>query len=154
MELSTGNGLGGGLIMRVMALERPLSWLPECGFSVLMDAVPGLATKLASTWDAPAEPVIGQQTAPEASAVIRSLAKPVAADEIEVVSGPTASSVIPEALETVREQAAHGATEIDMDAVVARVLERMSPDRLQEVARDLLKPVIETIVREELAKRS
>jgi deoxyribose-phosphate aldolase len=86
--------------------------------------------------------------------VIGSLAKPVAADEIEVVSGPTASSVIPEALETVREQAARGATEIDMDAVVARVLERMSPDRLQEVARDLLKPVIETIVREELAKRS
>jgi CheY-like chemotaxis protein len=118
------------------------------------DAEAQKATKLASTWDAPAEPVIGQQTAPEASAVIGSLAKPVAADEIEVVSGPTASSVIPEALETVREQAARGATEIDMDAVVARVLERMSPDRLQEVARDLLKPVIETIVREELAKRS
>jgi CheY-like chemotaxis protein len=112
------------------------------------------ATKLASTWDAPAEPVLGQQNAPEASAVIGSLAKPVAADEIEVVSGPTAGSVIPEAVETVREQAAQGATEIDMDAVVARVLERMSPDRLQEVARDLLKPVIETIVREELAKRS
>jgi hypothetical protein len=33
------------------------------------------------------------------------------------------------------------------------VLERMSPDRLQEVARDLLKPVIETIVREELTRR-
>jgi hypothetical protein len=64
------------------------------------------------------------------------------------------NSVIPEAVETVREEAAHGATEIDMDAVVARVLERMSPDRLQEVARDLLKPVIEAVVREELNKRS
>jgi CheY-like chemotaxis protein len=118
------------------------------------DAEAQKAAKLASTWDTAAEPVIGQQTAPETTEVIGSLARTVAADEIEVVSGPTASSVIPEALETVREQAAHGATEIDMDAVVARVLERMSPDRLQEVARDLLKPVIETIVREELAKRS
>jgi CheY-like chemotaxis protein len=117
------------------------------------DAEAQKATRLASTWDAPVEPAIGQLPAPETSAVIDSFAAPVAADEIEVVSGPTASSVIPEAVETIREEAAHGATEIDMDAVVARVLERMSPDRLQEVARDLLKPVIETIVREELAKR-
>ena len=40
-----------------------------------------------------------------------------------------------------------------MDAVVARVLARMSPDKLQEVTRELLKPVIEAIVREELQKR-
>jgi CheY-like chemotaxis protein len=118
------------------------------------DAEAQKATKLASTWDTPAEPAIGPPRAPETTAVFGSVAKPVAADEIEVVSGPTAGTVIPEAVETVREQAAHGATEIDMDALVARVLERMSPGRLQEVARDLLKPVIETIVREELARRS
>jgi hypothetical protein len=41
-----------------------------------------------------------------------------------------------------------------MEAVVARVLARMSPDKLQEMTRDLLRPVIETIVREELNKRS
>ncbi len=127
------------------------------------DAEAQKATKLASTWDAPVTPAISQPPAPEH--VVEAAAAPEAAeptssfatadapDEIEVVSGMTANSVIPEAVETAREEAAHGATELDMDAVVARVLERMSPDRLQEVARDLLKPVIETIVREELTKK-
>jgi CheY-like chemotaxis protein len=125
------------------------------------------ATKLASTWDTPVTPVISQPPAPEpvVEAAVEAAAAPEAAeltnsfatadapDEIEVVSGTATSSVIPEAVETAREEVAHGATELDMDAVVARVLERMSPDRLQEVARDLLKPVIETIVREELNKK-
>jgi CheY-like chemotaxis protein len=126
------------------------------------DAEAQKATRLASTWDAPVAPAITQPPAPEAAEeiaaetpeVTSSFATQVAPDEIEVVSGAATNTVIPEAVETVREEAAHGVTEIDMDAVVARVLERMSPDRLQEVARDLLKPVIETIVREELNKRS
>ena len=126
------------------------------------DAEAQKATKLASTWDAPVTPVITQPPAPEAAEeivaetteVTSSFATQVAPDEIEVVSCAAVNSVIPEAVETVREEAAHGVTEIDMDAVVARVLERMSKDRLQEVARDLLKPVIESIVREELNKRS
>ena len=131
------------------------------------DAEAQKATKLASTWDAHVTPAIGQPPAPEpvVEAAVEAAAAPEAADptnsfatadapdEIEVVSGTATSSVIPEAVETARQEAAHGATELDMDAVVARVLERMSPDRLQEVARDLLKPVIETIVREELNKK-
>jgi predicted nucleic acid-binding OB-fold protein len=40
-----------------------------------------------------------------------------------------------------------------MDDVVARVLARLSSERLQEVARDFLKPVIETLIREELNKQ-
>jgi CheY-like chemotaxis protein len=117
------------------------------------DAEAQKATKLAATWDAPVAPA-KDQSAPETAAVTSSFATPVAPDEIEVVSAAATSSMIPEAVATIREEAAaHGATEIDMDAVVARVLERMSPDRLQEVARDLLKPVIESIVREELTKR-
>ncbi len=124
------------------------------------DAEAQKATKLASTWDAPVAPAITQPP-PEAAEIVAettevtsSFATQAAPDEIEVVSGAAVNSVIPEAVETVREEAAHGITEIDMDAVVARVLERMSKDRLQEVARDLLKPVIESIVREELNKRS
>ena len=131
------------------------------------DAEAQKATRLASTWDAPVTPAISQPPAPEpvVEAAVEAAAAPEtseptnsfaaanAPDEIEVVSGMATSSVIPEAVETAREEAAHGATELDMDAVVARVLERMSPDRLQEVARDLLKPVIESIVREELTKR-
>ena len=131
------------------------------------DAEAQKATRLASTWDAPVTPAISQPPAPEpvVEAAVEAAAAPEtseptnsfaaanAPDEIEVVSGTATSSVIPAAVETAREEAAHGATEFDMDAVVARVLERMSPDRLQEVARDLLKPVIESIVREELTKR-
>ena len=64
------------------------------------------------------------------------------------------SAVIPEAVETAREEASHGATEVDMNAVVERVMARMSPDKLHELTRDLLKPVIEGIVREELNKKS
>lgn len=106
------------------------------------DAEMQKASKLASTWDAPvaAPPAIhAASTAP---------------DEIEVVSGAAVSAVIPEAVETAREEASHGATEVDMNAVVEKVMARMSPDKLHELTRDLLKPVIEGIVREELSKKS
>jgi len=124
------------------------------------------ATKLASTWDVPVTPAIGQapgreaapeigvEAAPEALEPASSFATAAAPDEIEVVSSAATNSVIPEAIETARQEASHETSDVDMDAVVARVLARMSPDRLQEVTRDLLKPVIEAIVREELNKRS
>jgi hypothetical protein len=37
---------------------------------------------------------------------------------------------------------------------VAKVLARLSPEKLREVTRDLLKPLIEAVVREELDKKS
>jgi CheY-like chemotaxis protein len=47
------------------------------------------------------------------------------------------------------------APEIDMEALVARVLARMSPEALQAVTREILKPVLETIIRDEInAKKS
>ena len=101
------------------------------------------ANKLAATWDAP---VAAAPQVPEPA--------PVAApDEIEVVSGTVASDVIPAAVETAREEA-HGSAEVDMDAVVEKVMARMSPEKLHELTRDLLKPVIEGIVRDELNKKS
>jgi CheY-like chemotaxis protein len=124
------------------------------------------ATRLASTWDAaitpatnqpPAQeavPGIVEEAAPETVEAESSFAAPAAPDEIEVVSSVATNSVIPEAIETARQEASHETSEFDMEAVVARVLARMSPDKLQEMTRDLLKPVIETIVREELNKRS
>ena len=106
------------------------------------DAEVQKANKLASAWDAPvpAAPV------PEPVAVS-------APDEIEVVSGAVASDVIPAAVETAREEA-HGASEVDMNAVVEKVMARMSPEKLHELTRDLLKPVIEGIVRDEINKKS
>jgi CheY-like chemotaxis protein len=101
------------------------------------------ASKLASTWDAPvaAAPVV-----PEPAPIS-------APDEIEVVSGAVASDVIPAAVETARQEA-HSTTEIDMNAVVEKVMARMSPEKLHKLTRDLLKPVIEGIVRDELNKKS
>jgi CheY-like chemotaxis protein len=99
------------------------------------------ASKLASTWDAPVP------AAPETSPLS-------APDEIEVVSGAVASDVIPAAVETAREEAHGSAEEVDMNAVVEKVMARMSPEKLHELTRDLLKPVIEGIVRDELNKKS
>jgi hypothetical protein len=56
-------------------------------------------------------------------------------------------------VETAREEA-HGASEVDMNAVVEKVMARMSPEKLHELTRDLLKPVIEGIVRDEINKKS
>jgi CheY-like chemotaxis protein len=41
----------------------------------------------------------------------------------------------------------------DMDALVAKVLERMSPNVLQQVTREILKPMVEALVRDELDKK-
>jgi hypothetical protein len=101
------------------------------------------ASKLAATWDAP---VAAAPRAPEPSPLS-------APDEIEVVSGSVASDIIPAAVETAREEA-HGSTDVDMNAVVEKVMARMSPEKLHELTRDLLKPVIEGIVRDELNKKS
>ena len=43
-----------------------------------------------------------------------------------------------------------GQSQQDLEALVARVLERINPDVLQQVTRELLKPVVEAIVRGEL----
>jgi hypothetical protein len=40
-----------------------------------------------------------------------------------------------------------------MDALVAKVLEKMSPSVLQQVTRDILKPMVEALVRDELDKK-
>jgi CheY-like chemotaxis protein len=41
----------------------------------------------------------------------------------------------------------------DMDALVARVVAKMSPDVLQRVTQEILKPVIEALIKDELAKK-
>jgi CheY-like chemotaxis protein len=102
------------------------------------------ASKLAATWDAPAAPPPQVQEAAPVSAP----------DEIEVVSGAVASDVIPAAVETAREEANGGSAEVDMNAVVEKVMARMSPEKLHELTRDLLKPVIEGIVRDEINRKS
>ena len=49
MELRTGRGLGGGLMMKARVFDRPLFPLPECELNVLTLAVPGMAISAAGT---------------------------------------------------------------------------------------------------------
>jgi restriction endonuclease Mrr len=71
-------------------------------------------------------------------------------------------------VEAIREEAAHvaervtqeasagdniaksPAPETDMEAMVAKVLSKLNPDVLQALTREILKPVIESIVKDEL----
>jgi hypothetical protein len=143
------------------------------------DAEAKKANQLASAWDTPVAATVSGTSSPVDAPATSSFEPATAPDEIEVVSGTEVSAVIPAAaVETLREEASHaveqaaheaeetgtpaGAGEtpqdalanFDMDAVVAKVLARMgSSSMLQEVTREILKPVVEAIVREELASK-
>ncbi|HEV2101256.1 MAG TPA: response regulator [Candidatus Acidoferrum sp.] len=51
------------------------------------------------------------------------------------------------------EPAAAAVEQPDMDALVARVVAKMSPDVLQRVTQEILKPVIEALIKDELASK-
>ena len=84
-------------------------------------------TTWGSAWEAPAAPV------------------PSFEPQVERIAEPTAGETRAEG----RAEAAQSA-QPDMDELVARVLTKMNPDVLQKVTREILKPVIEAIVRDEL----
>jgi CheY-like chemotaxis protein len=65
-------------------------------------------------------------------------ATPTQAEQQETAPAPTAAET---------------AQAPDMDALVAKVLEKMSPSVLQQVTRDILKPMVEALVRDELDKK-
>jgi len=125
------------------------------------------ASQLASTWDVPAA------SAPEAIET-QHAAEPqemtfVEEDEL-AGSAALEEAVLPAAtVEAIREEAAHLAEsavkempsakpgeepekspEATTDDLVARVLAKLSPEMLQAVTREILKPVVAAIVREEL----
>jgi CheY-like chemotaxis protein len=72
---------------------------------------------------------------------------PIAADESAQVTH-AAEAVVHQA-----EPAAAEAQQLDMDALVARVVAKMSPDVLQRVTQEILKPVIEALIKDELASK-
>jgi len=62
----------------------------------------------------------------------------------------------PEPAEPVLEaprEATEAKAQPDMDELVARVLGKMNPEVLQKVTHEILKPVIEAIVRDELSSK-
>jgi hypothetical protein len=84
----------------------------------------------------------------------------VSAAAVETVRDETAQAVEQQATAVnspadagqIRQENA-AAAEIDMDAVVAKVIARLSPGVLEGVTRDILKPLVEAVVREELESK-
>ena len=137
------------------------------------DADAQKANQLASTWDAPAqapapvEEIREEPLALEPEDAFAPSAEPESILEMEI---PAATE------EIIREEAVHAVEETvydlprsrttppasppvvetssaNVDDVVAKVLARMSPEVLQAVTREILKPVVEAIVRDELGKK-
>jgi hypothetical protein len=101
--------------------------------------------------------VIEEAALPAAAVeAIREEAAHVAEDATHAVEQQTSdgtSFYAPEAL--VEPPATSPAPTASMDELVARVLARMSPEVLQAVTREILKPVVEAMVKEEMkAKKS
>jgi hypothetical protein len=71
-------------------------------------------------------------------------AAPAPVEEAPVAEAPVEEARIPEAAPAPEPK------QLDVEALVARVLEKMSPDVMQKVTHEILKPVIEALVKEEL----
>ncbi len=131
------------------------------------DAEVQKANQLASTWDTPAasptsEPV--KAAAKEDPAATVDVLTPALSAEVKA---KVEEAALPAAtVEAIREEAQHVAEtavqespavekssktpETSMEEMVAKVLGKMSPDMLQAVTREILKPVIEAMVRDEM----
>jgi CheY-like chemotaxis protein len=120
------------------------------------------ASHLASSWDAVAvaPPKETEAEAPAVSGGAPPYAdEPLLAEEAEIPAA-TVEAIREEAAyvaESVTQEASAGdnaakspAPETDMEAMVAKVLSKLNPDVLQALTREILKPVIESIVKDEL----
>ena len=73
---------------------------------------------------------------------------------MEFAGSPALSKLVSEAVPSMSAGANAAAASLpDMDAMVAKVLEKMSPEVIQAVTRELVKPMIEAILRGELDKK-
>ena len=94
--------------------------------------------------EAHTEPFLEQQ--PEVTATH----EPVVAQEPVAEQEPVIDQEAPVTEEAASEPAPAAAQAPNMDDLVARVLSRMSPDVLHKVTQDILKPVIEALIQDEL----
>ena len=138
------------------------------------DAEVQKANRLASTWDAPATSVPAASAVPETvyysggheeaakedPAATGDALTPVLDEDVEAAALPAATvEAIREEAQYVAETAVQDAPTVEsnaktpepnMDDLVAKVLAKISPDMLQAVTRDILKNVVESMVRDEL----
>ena len=124
------------------------------------------ASELATGWDSQKAEEPASAYAPEA-VVQEDAATEAVAEQPSVEAVAEEAGLSSSAVEAIREEAAQvaeaapvtspteAAAEPKMDDLVAKVLARMSPEVLQAVTREILKPVVEAMVRDELnAKKS
>jgi CheY-like chemotaxis protein len=120
------------------------------------------ASQLASSWDAVAVAAPKEPEAAVTEGASAYASEPLVSEEAAI---PAAT------VEAIREEAAHvaesvtqeasaaggtaktSAAETDMEAMVAKVLSKLNPDVLQALTREILKPVIESIVKDELSAK-
>ncbi len=123
------------------------------------------ASKLAATWDTSVAVATEEPAAPSAYSAAPLTEEP----ETESVED-TVASLPPSAQEAIREEAAEvveetatvaapaapepvAAPETSVDDMVAKVIAKLDPAVLQALTKELIKPVIESVVREELKKK-
>ena len=129
------------------------------------DAEVAKASKLAATWDTSVAVAPEQPAAPSAYSAAPLTEEP----ETESVEDTVASLPVA-AQEAIREEAAEvveetatvaapaapepvAAPESSVDEMVAKVIAKLDPAVLQALTKELIKPVIESVVREELKKK-
>jgi len=130
------------------------------------DAEVAKANKLAATWDTAValatEPtpvsagsiLAAPDVAPDPTPEQVAAALPTSAvEEIREEAAQLVEEATPEVSQAVPAAQATAAPEISVDEMVAKVLSKMDPSVLQAITKELLKPVIESIVREELNKK-
>jgi hypothetical protein len=145
------------------------------------DAEVQKANQLAATWDAPATsaPLASAHASSSISETAQAEVHEAIAKEDPTATVDSLAPVLSEELKTKVEEAAlptatvvaireetqtavlespavptrSMAPEASMDDMVAKVLSKMSPELLQAVTREILKPVVEAMVREELSSK-
>jgi CheY-like chemotaxis protein len=100
--------------------------------------------------EAKAEPGIEAAPVEETPAPIESLYSPETATAEE--TSPS-NAVVPEPAAVEVPVTGTPSTEANMDELVAKVLAKMNPEVLQAVTREILKPVVEVLVKDELSKK-
>jgi hypothetical protein len=96
--------------------------------------------------DAPVLPELvsgGENISPDTVHILREETSQVVESAVQAVPEPLATPI----------DKAPEAAAPDLDALVARVLAKMNPDVLQAVTREILKPVVEAMVREEIKSK-
>jgi len=125
------------------------------------DAEVAKASKLAATWDTsvavasePQPLSVAQEPEPVSTSIPAATEEAIreeAAQAVEEVADVTETPVAQSSQSQATEPAPAAAPNVD--EVVAKVLSKMDPAALQAMTKELLKPVIESIVREELNKK-